>query len=149
MPPRTKTIAELKRELAAKERQLDKLQADRKKLQRQLDVIDRQIVAMGGEAPAAPARRGRRKAARKTTKAARKAGKAARRGRRTTGKPLAEYIQKVLAGGEPMRAKHITAAVKKAGYKSGAKDFYGIVAATLRDEKLFKRVSRGVYTLAK
>ena len=48
-----------------------------------------------------------------------------------------------------MRAKEIVPAVRKAGYETFSKDFYGIVATALRDKKTFKRVSRGVYTLAK
>jgi hypothetical protein len=47
-----------------------------------------------------------------------------------------------------MRVKNVMAAVKKAGYKSLSKDFYGIVAATLRDDKRFVKISRGVYKTA-
>ena len=47
-----------------------------------------------------------------------------------------------------MRVKEVVGAVKKAGYKSLSKDFYGIVATTLRNKK-FKRIKRGLYKLAK
>jgi hypothetical protein len=43
-----------------------------------------------------------------------------------------------------MRAKDIKAEVEKI-YNSDAKDFYAIVAATLRDRSTFKKVARGVY----
>ena len=46
-----------------------------------------------------------------------------------------------------MRAKDIAQAVVKAGYRSTSRNFYPIVAAALRDKKLFRRVRRGVYTL--
>ncbi len=48
-----------------------------------------------------------------------------------------------------MRARAIAAAVTRAGYKSFSKDFNAVVAKTLLDRKLFQRVSRGVYKLAK
>ena len=47
-----------------------------------------------------------------------------------------------------MMAKDVTAAVLKAGYPTKSKDFYGIVAATLREDPSFTKVRRGVYRLA-
>jgi len=61
-------------------------------------------------------------------------------------KPLVDFVAGVLAGSKGMRVKEVAAAVKKAGYKTNSKDFYGIVATTLRDKK-FAKVSRGVYTV--
>ena len=166
--PRIKKIGELRQELAAKEKQLGKLVAQRKKLASTLESIDRVIALLGGEIPPTRRRRGRppgrpklakkrvkRGRKPKKVKKARKAKKAkkakkVKRGRRATGKPLAEYLKKVLGAAKaPMRAKEIVPAVRKAGYKTFSKDFYGIVATALRDKKTFKRVSRGVYTLAK
>ena len=60
---------------------------------------------------------------------------------------MVDCIKGVLAkaaGG--MRVKDIMAAVQAAGYESGAKDFYGIVAAAVRG-KGFDKVSRGVYVM--
>ena len=142
MAPRVKSIEDLRRELQARENQLGKLEARRQKLLKRLGRVDREIAAAGGEARTGNGRRRGRPPG--------KPGKPGRPGRRrrATGTPLPQYIQQVLAKcSEGMRAKDIAAAVTKAGYKSHSKDFYGIVAATLRDESAFKRVSRGVYKL--
>ena len=45
-----------------------------------------------------------------------------------------------------MRVREIVAAVQEAGYKSAAKDFYGIVATAVRGEG-FEKLGRGVYRL--
>ncbi len=59
-------------------------------------------------------------------------------------------MRDVLAkAGNGMRAINVAKAVLGAGYKTFSKDFYGIVAATLRDRKNFKRLRRGVYALAR
>lgn len=161
--PRIKKIGELRQELAAKEKQLGKLVAQRKKLASTLESIDRVIALLGGDVPPTRRRRGRPpgrpKVAKKRVKRGRKPLKRGRkpkmvkkvkRGRRATGEPLADYLKKVLSTAkEPMRAKEIVPAVRKAGYKTFSKDFYGIVATALRDKKTFKRVSRGIYTLVK
>jgi len=97
-----------------------------------------------GAAAAKPAGKARKKARKK---AMAKPAKAAAKPARAAGKSLVEYIQDVLAkaaGG--MRVKDIMAAVKAAGYKSGAKDFYNLVAAAARGDD-FEKVSRGVYVL--
>lgn len=138
MPPKSKTIAELKRELRAKERTLDRLASRRKKLSARLAALDRKILALGGEVPSAAAGAGR------------KAGRRAKRRRRATGKPLANYVAAVLGKVKKgMRAKDVMKAVLKAGYPTYSKGFYGIVAAALRDTSKFKRLGRGIYTLAK
>ena len=155
MAPRIKGINELRRELAAKEKELAELLARRKKLAKRLAAVDKTIAALGGEVPAAKPRRGRPpgkgKAVRKKVRGPRRVVKKVKRAhKRATGQPLAEYIKKVL-GESPkgMRAKDVVRAVKKNGYKTFSKDFYGIVAAALRDTKGVKRVSRGVYQLGK
>ena len=157
--PRTRSIAELQKELAAKESQLAKLQAQRKKLIASLEAVDRQISSLASGVVAGPNRRRKarkkvaKKAARKGRKVARKvvrkAAKKAKRAAGRTDKSLVEFIRQILAkAGDGMRAKDITAAVLKAGYPTKSKDFYGIVAATLRDKKNFSRLGRGVYKLA-
>ncbi len=158
MAPRIKKIAELRQELAAKEEQLAKLVSQRTKLASQLESVNSDILALGGEIPPARRRRGRPpgrpKAAKELVRRGRKPiikptmVKRGRGGRRATGALLADYLKQVLSEAEtPMRAKDIGPAVRKAGYKTFSKDFYGIVATALRDTKKFKRVSRGVYTV--
>jgi hypothetical protein len=139
MPPKkTKTIEELRRELEQKESRLDELKAKR-------DELDREIAELEGR-PAPARRKSKKKAGRKAGKKARSAG--GRRGRGKGGKPLLDYIKEVLAGKpEGMRVKEIEEAVTQAGYRSKSKDFYGIIATTVRDPKHFERLDRGVYRL--
>lgn len=130
MPPRGKSIAELRLELQAKEHRLAKLYSMRKKIEKQLRKIDRQIGGLTGgvEATAKVAVGGQR--------------------RRASGKPLAEYLVAILEkASAPMRVKDVMTAASKAGYKSHSKDFYTIVATALRDPKRFARVGRGQYKL--
>lgn len=139
MPRRPKSIAELRRELAGREKQVNKLLARREKIAARLRKLDSEIRAVGGDIPAPPARgrRGRPRLGRPP----------ARRGR--AGKPLVAYVIKALKKApEGLRVKEVKAAVLKKGYRSTAKDFYGIVATTLRDETRFKKLSRGRYALA-
>jgi hypothetical protein len=134
--PRFRTIAEIRRELRQKEAQVGYLMARRAKALARLAKIDRAIRAMGGEAPAA---------VKKGMGAGPRPG---RRGRRRGGKPLIEYVRKALGkatGG--MRVKEVQQVVRNAGYRTAAKDFYGIVATTLRDGRFFQKVRRGVYKL--
>ena len=133
MPKTNKTVAELRAELAAKEKQVADLQAKRVDLAKQLDAIDQQIATLGGTG-----RRGPKKA---TTKPV------ARRKMPKNVKPLIEYVREALAKAkEGMRVKDIMAAVQKAGYKTNSKDFYGVVATAVR-EGGFQKLSRGVYTV--
>jgi len=132
MPARNKTIRELRRELKAKETKLRKLHAQRRKITARLGVIDGRISALAGDVGKAGPKR--------------KATASRRARKRPRGEPLVKYIQGVLARAKQgMRAKDVATAVVKAGYRSTSKDFYGIVAATLRESSEFKRVSRGVY----
>jgi hypothetical protein len=130
MPPRTKTIVELKQEVAKKEMLL------RDTLTARLNALDAEIGQLGG-----PRRRGRKPG---VVKIARRG--AGRRGR--GGKPLVAVLRDVLQkSGKGMRARDIAQAAVEAGYRSAAKDFYGIVATALRDKKSFKKLRRGVYTV--
>ena len=132
--PKTKTIAELRAELAVKEEQLAKLQAKRAGLAEQLDEIDQQIAALVGDRPGRPTRASAKPPSRRW-----KCPKNV--------KPLIEYIGEVLVTAKgAMRVKDIVAAVQKAGYKTHSKDFYGIVATAVR-EGGFKKIERGVYEL--
>ena len=137
--PRIKTIAELRRELAAKQQQVRKLLSQRRKVVLKLAAIDKAIAALaGGATNAGP---GRPKKARK---------KAQRRRKRPNVKPLAECLSGALAKAKgKMRAKELAAAVVKAGYVTKDKSFNQTVAKTLGKDKRFKRVGRGLYVLAK
>lgn len=130
------SIAELRRELAARQAELRKWEAQRKGLAKKLDAIDRQIAALTG---GMRKKRAKRVAAKTTRRVVR------RRGRKT----LAGYIAKAL--GKPkqgMRAKDIAQAVKKSRYPSKTKTFKQMVLSTLAKDTRFERVSRGVYKLA-
>jgi hypothetical protein len=146
----TMSIVELRQKLEASEKKLKQLLGQRGSLAKQLAALDARIAALGGKAPA----NGRRKkkaprAARKRPAAKAEAPIAKAPRKRATGRALAEYITDVLKpAADGMRVKHVMAAVAKAGYATKAKDFYGIVAATLRDDSRFKKISRGVYTIA-
>ena len=150
MAPRIKSIQELRRELASKEKELDKLFAQRANLAGKLKAIDEKIQAMGGEPPKRSRGRARPRKLKKPTGGLRRGRKAGRQARRATGKPLVEYLRKALGkASKGMRPVDIARSVREAGYKTYSKDFYGIVAAALRDKKNFKRMKRGVYALAK
>ena len=155
MPGRSKTISELKKELKIKQRQIAKLRIRRRALASRLAAIDKKINALTGGTAGAGAKKKKagRKKARKATRGKKKPAarprKAARARKRATGTPLAEYVVKVLGSAKKgLRVKEVVSGVRKAGYKSLSKDFYGIVATALRDKK-FKRLARGVYALAR
>jgi len=91
----------------------------------------------------------RGQAGRRTVKTAKKA--AGRPKRRRQGKgTLRDAVSKILAGaGKPLRAPEIVAQLKASGYKTKSKDPVSMISATLAQTKDFRRVSRGLYTLAK
>jgi len=144
MPPR-KSISELRRELRAREKELTKLRSKRVRLAKQMARLDKMIAALaGGKVPIRRKKGMKKRAVKKTGKAVRRAR------RRARGKPLLAYIRQVLAKApKGMRTKDIAKAVVAAGYRSSSKNFYGIVAKTVLEEKGLKRVARGVYTLGK
>ncbi len=153
MAPKVRKIEELRRELAAKERQLEALLKQRRKIAAKLESLDKGILALGGEIPSIKRKPGRPPGSMKVKRKPgrpRKSVNTRTPTRRIAHKPLVEYIKQVLGKSKvSLRCKDIMTAVKKAGYKSASKNFYGIVAAALRDTKNFKRVSRGAYTSAK
>lgn len=138
---------------------LSELKQKRDELREELESVENEMAAVSGSASASKASgtkaAGRKKlpaaGANKTQKAARKAKKGAgRRGRRAAGQTLQDYLVAVLKKADgPMRVKDLMTEVKKAGYKTDSKDFYGIVAAALRDKEKFENVSRGQYQLKK
>lgn len=130
------SIADLRRELAARQAELRKLEAQRRGLVKKLDAIDRQMATLTGGAPKQKAKKVAPKATRRVVR---------RRGRKT----LADYIAKVLGvAKEGMRAKDITKAVRRSPYPSKSKTFKQMVLSTLAKDTRFERVSRGVYKLA-
>ncbi len=127
----TMSIAELRKELKAKERDLVRLRKQRAKLAQQLLRVDDKIAVLGGEVLAGS-----------------NGGANGCRRRARNAKPLVDYVEAVLAKSKNgMRIAEIMEAVEVVGYKTSARDFYAIVAAALRG-KQFKKVSRGVYTLS-
>ena len=136
--PRVKTIAALRRELAAKEAELAKLKAGRSEVAKAHAAVEKEIAAMEGQAPARAPRQ---------AKVDRPGGRRLRT-RQPGGKTLVECMTELLAGSDGMRTRDIKAGVLKAGYKTDSKAFYNTVAATLRDHKGFVKVARGTYKLA-
>lgn len=131
-----KSISDLRAELASKERQLTKLASARAALVKELARIDRRIAVLAGKARPGRVAKGRGRAVKKVR-------------RRATGKPLVAYIKEALKSAKGgLSVTNVVKAVTKAGYKSHSKDFYAIVAKTLLTNDSFKRVKRGVYTLA-
>jgi hypothetical protein len=139
MAPRYLSIADLRRELQKREGLLAKLVAKRDKLAGKLAGLSRKIAALGGEAPVRLGRPPGRKAS---------PARVGRPGKRARGKVLVDYLKDIMGASKSgMRVLDAVDAVAKAGYRSASKDFYGIVATTLRDNKLFRRVARGIYKL--
>ena len=96
MSGKTKTIAELRKELTAKERQLSKLRIHRKTLAARLGAVDRQISTLAGESPQRVRGKKAGKRGKKATRKVRTAKRGKAAGKRATRKPLVHYIQKVL-----------------------------------------------------
>ena len=132
-----RTIAELRAELAAKEKQVSKLRAQRKKIMKQLAALDGEIAALGG----GPFKR-KRKVATKATRTA-----ATRKGPARTQPSLADVLAQVLAGKGNVKVAEAAKSARAAGYKSTSSQFGNIVSQALAADKRFRKVSRGVYTL--
>ncbi len=140
MPPRTRSVVELRRELEKSERELARLVARRAIVADKLSALDRRIAALGGPA-AAGAFFGRGRPGLPLG--------AAQRRRPVNGKPLLQFVRQALAGAKAgMRVRDVVAAVRRAGYKTSSRGFYGIVATMLRDKANFTRLDRGLYKLA-
>jgi hypothetical protein len=133
-------MEDLLRELEKRKEQLTGLQRRRARLATDLEKLDREIAALAGL--------GRTGKVRQRASAPAKA-RPNRRAKNKMG--LADAVASVMKESrDPMSAAEAAAAVKKAGYKSKSAGFEHIVAQTLGKDrkKLFKRVSRGRYTLA-
>ena len=122
--------------IEAMKAQQSELLVQRTSLDAQIDAFARAMEAIGATTP---------------TSRKRSAGK--KRGRlvEAVGKPgsLKNYIVRVLRqSSKPMSLKDIGTRVKKAGFKTKAKDLTGAVSKTLPDLKSVKRVGWGKYQLA-
>jgi hypothetical protein len=134
---RMMTIAELRRELAAKKNQLAKLRTQREKIAKQLAVVDRRIAALDGEPVSATPKPGKR--AKKVTV------KTARRAR--TGLSLADVLAEAMAGKGNVKVVEAGKMAIAAGYKSKSANFGNIVSQTLNSDTRFRKIARGVYAL--
>jgi len=131
------TIAELRAEIAAKEKHVFKLRAQRQKVAKRLAALDRDLAALGGRAV-----KRKPKAARKATR------KTVARKRRARSQPsLADVLAKVLAGKDGVKVADAGKLALAAGYKSTSSQFGNIVSQALAADKRFRKVSRGVYAL--
>ena len=134
---RTKTIAELRRELATRNRQLDKLKTQRSQVARQLAAVDRKIAALEGE-PVSVSPKRAKKAGKRTAK---RAGRAGRR------KSLPDVLAEAMAGKGKVKVAEAAKLVVAAGYKSKSAQFGNIVSQALSSDPRFRKVSRGIYAL--
>ena len=143
--PRVKTIEQLRKELAVREKAVKSLSARRVKAVARLAAIDHAIaLATGGKAPSVAGI----KVSSKVRVKRRKRG-AGKRGTAKGGLKLVDVLKGVLGkSDQPMRVMDIEKAAVEAGYKSSSTDFYGIVATALRAGDVFKKVDRGLYKLA-
>jgi len=138
-------VAEFQSSAAALQRRLAELRAE-------TAVIERALAATG--ANGAPVRRGPGRPPKAMSVAmpkvsAARATRGAGKGRRAKGQDLASMMVSAMSSGKPMGAADIADAVKKAGYQSSSPAFKRIVAMRLLDKKRFKRVGRGMYSIAK
>ena len=136
MPKTSTTIAELRRILAQKEKELAKLRATREKLALELKQVDARIAELEGK----PSRR-----ARKVTVTR------ARRGRprgRAKGKTLKQAVMEILgATRKALGAKEVAEALPSVGYISQSKNLTTMVQGVLSRNPEFRRVARGKYRL--
>ncbi len=129
------SIAQLQAELNRRRSGLPRLQKKRAKLAAQLAQIDAQIASLGGAVASGP--RGRSAGSRFSAGAT----------RARNSMTLVEALLRVLDG-KSLRVNDAIDAVRKIGYTSDSPSFRVIVNQALLNKKLFKRVSRGVYTKA-
>ena len=130
---KTLSIADLRRELAAREKQVARVRAQRDKVARRLAGIDRKIAALGGELALA-------------VKCARKRP-AKKRKRARDGLSLGDVLAHVLVGKGNVKPADAAKLALGAGYKTESSQFSNIVIQTLSTDRRFRRVTKGIYTL--
>ncbi len=139
---------------AAEEKAFAALVQQREALAAQLDELAAQLAQLQGAAAPEATPVGRPKGAKKpgpVPKRAKKAAKKARgrpRGKRQ-GMTLRDAVTKIMsAAGKPVRAPQVASQLKALGYKTTSKDPVNMVSALLAQTKEFRRVRKGLYTLA-
>ena len=136
------STAELRRELARREKGANRLAKRRDALARKLESLEAELADLGS---AGGKRRGRPPGRAAT---GRKGGRGGRKRARNS-VPLPEVIAKVVKVGSTVAPAEVSAKVRKAGYKSTAAHFGMMVSNALSKDERFKRVSRGQYQRVK
>jgi len=134
------STAELRRELARREKGAKSLTARRDKLAKKLARLESELADLGLSA----ARPGPRRAGR-PPKAGRRGGR--RRARNTVSLP--DAIAKVVRVGATVSPADVARRVRKSGYKSTSAHFGMMVSNALSKDSRFKRLSRGQYSRTK
>ena len=127
---KTRTIADLRKELSAKERQLEKLQAKRDQLSLQLEKVDKQIASLTGKTPQRKAR-------------SKKAGKKPKRS--IEKESLGDVLAKSLKDKGTVKVADAAQMAIVAGYKTQSKQFANIVSHTLANDDRFRKIRRGLF----
>jgi hypothetical protein len=128
------SVSALHNELCRRQKALPKLANKRAALASRIAGLDEQIAALGGARGVSSAKR----------------PGLVRRGRRTpaSGPSLKQIVAKMLAINGKMRVPGIIAALPKHDYLSASPNIRSMVGQALSDKEMFKRVERGVYTVA-
>lgn len=125
---RTTSLAQLRKEIARREKGATKLQAKRDKLAKAMAALDAELADLGAASrgrPAAAAKGKRRRAKNDVT--------------------LPDALAAAIKAGKTVSPQQAAAAVKRTGHKSFGKAFNAQVAQALTKDKRFKRTGRGAY----
>ncbi len=128
------TTADLKKELARREKGVTKLEKRRDKIAKELAAVEKDLAALGGRKPRGGGR------------------PAASTGRRTRAKndiSLPDAVAAAMEVGAVVSPKEAAALVLSNGYKTTSKTFGVQVSQALTKDKRFKRVGRGQYERVK
>jgi hypothetical protein len=133
------TVADINAELSRRRAQAGKLRRHRDELAAEVERLRAELEALGspnGAAPRVGGRGGRRR------------GPGAPRGRRMPKNKvkLVDALAALLKG-RTMSVADAGAAVRKAGYRTNAKNFGAVVGFALTKSGKFRRVARGRYTV--
>jgi len=132
---KTKSVAQLRKELEDKERQVERLKTKRAKVAGELERLDKEIARLSGKTAAGGKSTGKKRATKK------------RRRRPKNKAGLADTLAKVLKGKKGVSIEDAVNLVQKAGYKSNSKNLRGLVRQRLSGDDRFKSVGHGVYVL--
>ncbi|GEM_PF-5534346 len=126
----TKTIAQLKDELAKKENQLLELKKKRDSLRSELEQVERDINDLSG-----------------SKNVSRKTASTGRPGLRSNKRSLGDVLADALKGKGTVRVMDAAKHAAAAGYRSASKQFDNVVSQTLKMDARFRKVARGKYKL--